>query len=83
MNARTNIRELDRIRTDIGAALRIKQDAADTAKPASQNLTFLLGVLEAHARDAERERLFAEVDARINELIRVAGREPQALKGTE
>jgi ElaB/YqjD/DUF883 family membrane-anchored ribosome-binding protein len=74
MNATTSLRELGRIRRDIGVALRIEQEAAE---PASQSLTTLLKDLETRVLDAERERLFAEVDVRVAELIHVAGRSPQ------
>jgi hypothetical protein len=67
MNAKPNIRELDRIRTDIGSALRTFAD------PAPQSLIALLRNLEACVRDAELEKLFAEVDARVAELLCAAG----------
>jgi hypothetical protein len=73
MNARPSIRELDRIRRDIGAVLRTDHEVAEHAPP---SLTALVRVLEARARAAERERLFAEVDARIAEFVLAAGREP-------
>jgi hypothetical protein len=73
MNARTSLRELDRIRRDIGAELQIEHRVAD---PVPQGLVALLKDLETRVRDAERERHFAEVDARIAELVRAAGGEP-------
>jgi hypothetical protein len=45
------------------------------AEPAPESLTALLRDLKARILDAERDRLFAEVDVRIAELIRAAGRE--------
>jgi hypothetical protein len=71
MNAKPNIRELNRIRTDIGSALRT------FAEPAPQSLLALLRDLEACVRDAELEKLFAEVDARVAELLCAVGRRPQ------
>jgi hypothetical protein len=71
MNAKPNIRELNRIRTDIGSALRT------FAEPAPQSLLALLRDLEACVRDAELEKLFAEVDARLAELLCAVGRRPQ------
>ncbi len=57
----------------VGAALRTTQDAAGRE---SQRTTALLRALDTHVRDAERDRLFAEVDITIAELMRAAGREP-------
>jgi hypothetical protein len=74
MNARTSIPELDRIRRDIGARLRIDYEVAE-APP--QHLRALLKELEIHFHDAEGERLFAEVEARVAELLRAAGRQPR------
>jgi hypothetical protein len=71
MNAKPNIRELNRIRTDIGSALRT------FAEPAPQSLLALLRALEACVRDAELEKLFAEVDARVAELLRAVDRRPR------
>jgi hypothetical protein len=71
MNARSNIHEQERIRRDIGAALRLERD--DVAEPAPQSLLVLLKDLETRVRDAEGERLLAEVDARVADLLRVAG----------
>jgi hypothetical protein len=65
MNARPSIRELDRICRDIGARLRIDYEVAE-APP--QLLMALLKELEIHFHDAEGERLFGEVDARVAEL---------------
>ena len=72
MNVRASIHELDRIRRDIGAALRIECGA----EPAPQGLLALLKDLETNIRDPERERLFAEVDARIAELVHGADGSP-------
>ena len=71
MNAKPNIRELNRIRTDIGSALRT------FAEPAPQSLLALLRDLEACVRDAELEKLFAEVDGRVAELLCALGRRSQ------
>jgi sugar phosphate isomerase/epimerase len=65
MNVRASIHELDRIRRDIGAALRIEY----AAEPGPETLLTLLKDLEARIRDVERGRLVAEVDARIAELV--------------
>jgi hypothetical protein len=73
MNARPKIHELDRIRRDIGARLRIEHEVAG---PPPQLLMRLLKELEIHFHDAEGERLFAEVDASVAELKRAAGRAP-------
>jgi hypothetical protein len=72
MNARTSLPELDRIRRDIGARLRIDYEVAEPPPPL---LIALLKKLEIHVHDAQGERLFAEVDARVAELKRAAGRE--------
>lgn len=77
MKARSSVHELDRIRRDIGSLLRSGHDAAE---PAPQSLMALLSDLETRVRDAERERRFAEVDAKVAELIRAAGRETRAPK---
>jgi hypothetical protein len=74
MNARPSIRELDRICRDIGARLRIDHEVAE---PPPQLLMALLKKLEMHVHDAEVGRLFAEVDARVAELLRAAGRQPR------
>jgi hypothetical protein len=73
MNARTNFRELDRIRKDIGARLRIEHEVAE---PPPQLLVALLKELEIHEHDVEGQRLFAQVEARADELLRAAGRQP-------
>jgi hypothetical protein len=78
MNVRVSIHERDRIRRDIGAALRIEY----AAEPVPESLLALLKDLETRIRNAERERLFAEVDARIAELVHGAdglpGRPPSS-----
>jgi hypothetical protein len=74
MNARPSIPELDRIRRDIGARLRIEHAVTE---PAPENLIALLKELATRVRDAKREKLFAEVDAQVAELLRAAGRQPQ------
>ncbi len=80
MNAKSNVRELDRIRGDIGCSLR---SGHDVAEPAPHSLVALLKDLETRVRDAERERLFAAVDATVAELMRAIGREPRAPKDTQ
>jgi hypothetical protein len=73
MNARTSFAELNRIRRDIGARLRIEHEVAE---PPPQRLMALLKELEIQVHDAQGERLFAEVDARVTELKRAVGRQP-------
>jgi hypothetical protein len=73
MNAGTNFPELDRIRRDIGARLRIEHEVAG---PPPQLLMALLKELEIHEHDVEGQRLFAQVEARADELLRAAGRQP-------
>jgi hypothetical protein len=72
MNARTNFRELDRIRRDIGARLRIEHEVAE---PPPQLLVALLKELEIHEHDVEGQRLFAQVEARVAELLHAVGRQ--------
>jgi hypothetical protein len=72
MNVRASARELDRIRKHIGAELRLERD--DFAEPVPESLLALLKDPETRVRDAEREKVFAEVDARIDELFRATGR---------
>jgi hypothetical protein len=71
MKAKSGMQELERIRRDIGSSLRTGPDAAEPAPP---SLLALLRELETRVRDNERDRLFAEVDARLAELMRPAGR---------
>jgi hypothetical protein len=71
MNVRPSIHELDRIRRDIGARLRIEPEVAE---PPPRLLMALLKKLEIHVHEAQGERLFAEVDARVAELKRAAFR---------
>jgi hypothetical protein len=71
MNARPNIRELDRVRRDIGARLRIEYAVTE---PAPENIIALLKELATSVRDTKREKLFAEVDAQVAEVLRAAGR---------
>jgi hypothetical protein len=78
MNVSADIRELDRISKDIGLALRIEQDAANLA-PLGLNL--LLKNLETRVRDTECERLIAQINAQVDEVLRAAGRAPQAPRG--
>jgi hypothetical protein len=80
MNARPSILELDRIRRDIGARLRIDYEVAE---PLPRLLMTLLKELEIHVHDAEGERLFAQVEARAAELLRAAGRQPREAHRSE
>jgi hypothetical protein len=80
MNAKTNFRELDRIRRDIGARLRIEHEVAE---PPPQLLVALLKELEIHEHDVEGQRLFAQVEARTDELLRAAGRQPREAQRSE
>jgi hypothetical protein len=54
---------------DIGAELRA---TAGVEEPAPANLLAMLADLETRLRDGERERLYAEVDRRIDELLLAA-----------
>jgi hypothetical protein len=65
---------LDRIRRDIGVRLRI--DPA-VFEPLPHSLIALLKELEIHVHHAEGERLFAEIDARVAELLNAAGKQPR------
>jgi hypothetical protein len=78
MNARPTHHELHRIRRDIGSALRIEHA---TVEPAPQSLLALLEDLKTRVRDAEREKVFAEVEARVAELLRATGRQPRNAQG--
>jgi hypothetical protein len=75
MNVRASPHDFTRIRSTIGAALRVEHDRI--ADPAPQRLMNLLRQLESHARDAQREKVFADVDAAVAVLVRAAGREPK------
>jgi hypothetical protein len=75
MNVRASPHDFDRIRSTIGAALRVEHD--HVAEPAPQSPMDLLRQLEIHARDAQRETVFADVDAAVAVLVRAAGREPK------
>jgi hypothetical protein len=57
------------VRRDIAAALRT---AGAVDEPAPAGLLTMLADLERRLRDGERERLYAEVDHRIDELLRAA-----------
>jgi hypothetical protein len=57
------------VRSDIAAALR-KSGGVDERTPAS--LVAMLADLEKRLRDGERERLYAEVDRRIDQMLRAA-----------
>jgi hypothetical protein len=67
MNARAPIHEFDRIRGDLGSALRIENELERPPR----SLAALLKNLETRVREAEGERLFAEVDACVAELLQV------------
>jgi hypothetical protein len=72
MNARPRIRELNRISRDVGAQLRVEPDGFGSLP---HSLIALLKELEIHVHHAEGERLFAEIDARVAELLNAAGLE--------
>jgi hypothetical protein len=57
------------VRRDIAAALRT---TGGVGEPAPANLLTMLADLERRLRDGERERLYAEVDRRIDELLDAA-----------
>jgi hypothetical protein len=78
MNARLKTRELDRIRSAVGSAFRTEHAAADSAPQ-----SLLLKELEICVRDAERENAFAEVEARVAQLLRATGRQPQNVHRSE
>jgi hypothetical protein len=59
------------VRMDIGAALRT---ISDVDEPAPHGLLAALADLEKRLRDAEQDRLYAEVDRWIDELLRAARR---------
>jgi hypothetical protein len=80
MNVRLNTRELDRMRGAIASELRTENEVAE---PPPQSLSALLKELEIRVRDAEREKVFAEVEARVAELLRVAGRQPPDAHSSE
>jgi hypothetical protein len=70
MNAMPQIRELDRIIRDIGVQLRVEPEVSE---PLPQKLKALLKELEILVHHAERQRLFAEIEIRVAELIDAAG----------
>jgi hypothetical protein len=80
MNARPNNYELNRIRKDISSAFRAERDVM---APAPQSLIALLKELETRVRDAELERLYTAVDARVADLLRAVGREPCNAHGSK
>jgi hypothetical protein len=80
MNARPNTRELDRIRSAVGSALRAEHEVA---APAPQSLIALLKELETPVRAAERERAFAAVEWRVAELLSAVGRQPRDVRRSE
>jgi hypothetical protein len=53
------------------------------SEPAPQSLIAILKELGTRVRDAEREKVFAEVEARVAELLRVAGRQTPDTHGSE
>jgi hypothetical protein len=75
MNVRASLHDFDRIRSTIGAALRVEHDTP--VEPAPQSLIDLLRQLEIHVRDVQYEKVFADVDAAVAVLVRAAGREPK------
>jgi hypothetical protein len=74
MNARPTGHEPNRIRRDIGSALRVEHEVK---RSAPESLVALLRELQTRILDAERERLIAEVDGRVEELLRAAARQPR------
>ena len=76
MNVRASPHDLERMRSTIGAALRVEHDSV--AERAPQSLMDLRQLeihgLEIHGRDAQREKVFADVDAAVAVLVRAAGR---------
>jgi hypothetical protein len=64
------------IRTKLGEALRLQYDLAE---PMPRGLLELLSQLDTGAcvRDVTQERLYAEVEQGIAELLREAGRPPR------
>jgi hypothetical protein len=75
MNVRPNIHELDRIRRDVGAQLRIEHEVTE---PAPESLIALLRDLQSRILNAEREKVFAEVESRVEELLCAVGRKPRS-----
>jgi hypothetical protein len=59
------------VRAGIAASLGTMPDVEE---PAPQSLMAALADLERRLRDAERDRLYAEVDRRVVELLRLARR---------
>jgi hypothetical protein len=57
------------VQMDIAAPLR---STSDVGKRSPQSLLAALADLERRLRDAERDRLYAEVDRRIDELLHAA-----------
>jgi hypothetical protein len=55
---------------DIAAALRAN---GNVDEPTPHSLLAVLADLERRVRDAQRERVYAEVDRRIDELLQAAG----------
>lgn len=64
----------------IASALRTENEVSE---PAPQSLIAILKELGTRVRDAEREKVFAEVEARVAELLRVAGRQTPDTHGSE
>jgi hypothetical protein len=72
MNGREHPRELDRVRGDLAAAFRLERDAVSEAAP--ECFHALLKHLETRVREVELEEAFAQVDARLTDLMRAVGR---------
>jgi hypothetical protein len=68
MNVRPSPKELDRVRTTIGAALRLEDPPATERAP--ETLLALLKDLKTSMLDKKREKIFVEVDERIADLMR-------------
>jgi hypothetical protein len=68
---RRRVKSWNRIRGDVGSALRTEYAAEE---PAPKSFVALLKELETRIRDAELERGLGAVEERIAELLRAAGR---------
>ena len=80
MNAGSSIRELDRIRSAVGSALRTEYTAVE---PVPESLIALLNDLATRVRDAELDRLFADVEACVAALLHATGRQTSGARGSQ
>jgi hypothetical protein len=71
MNGRAHPKELNRVRRDLAAAFRLERDAV--SEPAPEGFHALLRHLETRVREVECEKAFAQVDARLADLMRAVG----------